>query len=71
MINRTKLEHILEYARQQRRFGQLCKILPGDMVEIVEIAMRKAGNYPVTPDGWISCSERMPDSTCRRNQYSN
>nr|DAU96385.1 MAG TPA: Protein of unknown function (DUF551) [Caudoviricetes sp.] len=49
MINRTKLEHILEYARQQRRFGQLCKILPEDMVEIVEIAMRKAGNSPVTP----------------------
>ncbi|MBS8491147.1 DUF551 domain-containing protein [Escherichia coli] len=23
-----------------------------------------AGNYPVTPDGWISCSERMPDSNC-------
>ncbi|HAH0368584.1 TPA: hypothetical protein GF109_01880 [Escherichia coli] len=22
------------------------------------------GNYPVTPDGWISCSERMPDSNC-------
>ncbi|HFU4256866.1 TPA: DUF551 domain-containing protein [Escherichia coli] len=61
MINRTKLEHILEYARQQRRFGQHCKIPPGDMVEIVEIAMRKTGNYPVTPDGWISCSERMPD----------
>ncbi|EQA1370851.1 DUF551 domain-containing protein [Escherichia coli] len=60
MINRTKLEHILEYARQQRRFGQHCKIPPGDMVEIVEIAMRKTGNYPVTPDGWISCSERMP-----------
>ncbi|HAX3198593.1 TPA: DUF551 domain-containing protein [Escherichia albertii] len=60
MINRTKLEHILEYARQQRRFGQLCKILPGDMVEIVEIAMRKTGNSPVTPDSWISCSERMP-----------
>ncbi|EAC1462271.1 DUF551 domain-containing protein, partial [Escherichia coli] len=53
MINRTKLEHILEYARQQRRFGQHCKIPPGDMVEIVEIAMRKTGNYPVTPDGWI------------------
>lgn len=64
MINRTKLEHILEYARQQRRFGQHCKIPPGDMVEIVEIAMRKTGNYPVTPDGWISCSERMPDSNC-------
>ncbi|HEB1255834.1 TPA: DUF551 domain-containing protein [Escherichia albertii] len=61
MINRTKLEHILEYARKQRRFGQLCKILPGDMVEIVEIAMRKTGNSPVTPDGWISCSESMPE----------
>ncbi|EHV2509993.1 DUF551 domain-containing protein [Escherichia coli] len=22
----------------------------------------QGGNYPVTPDGWISCSERMPDS---------
>ena len=21
----------------------------------------EAGNYPVTPDGWISCSERMPE----------
>ena len=21
-----------------------------------------SGNYPVTPDGWISCSDRMPDS---------
>ncbi|EFB3645610.1 TPA: DUF551 domain-containing protein [Escherichia coli] len=61
MINRTKLEHILEYARQQKRFGQHCKIPPGDMVEIVEIAMRKAGNPPVIPDGWISCSERMPE----------
>ncbi|UHR05718.1 DUF551 domain-containing protein [Escherichia coli] len=22
----------------------------------------EAGNYPVIPDGWISCSERMPDN---------
>lgn len=22
-----------------------------------------AGNYPVTPDSWISCSERMPEET--------
>lgn len=22
-----------------------------------------SGNYPVTPDGWISCSERMPEET--------
>ncbi|HII2382998.1 TPA: hypothetical protein ACYZ33_000041 [Escherichia coli] len=59
MINRTKLEHILEYARQQRRFGQHCKIPPGDMVEIVEIAMRKTGNYPVTPDGWVMVPKRL------------
>ncbi len=49
MINRIKLEHILEYARQQRHIGQHCKIPPEDMVEIVEMAMRKAGNSPVTP----------------------
>ena len=49
MINRTKLEHILEYARQQKCIGQLCKIPPGDMVEIVEIAMRRTDNSPVTP----------------------
>ncbi|EFN4876648.1 hypothetical protein FQI58_13275 [Escherichia coli] len=59
MINRTKLEHILEYARQQKRFGQHCKIPPGDMVEIVEIAMRKAGNPPVTPDGWVMVPKRL------------
>lgn len=23
-----------------------------------------SGNSPVTPDGWISCSERMPDRNC-------
>lgn len=23
--------------------------------------IKERGNYPVTPDGWISCSERMPD----------
>ncbi|HAO0391882.1 TPA: hypothetical protein IGZ89_000745 [Escherichia coli] len=49
MINQTKLEYILEYARQQRHIGQHCKIPPGDMVEILEIAMRKTGNPPVTP----------------------
>ncbi|EIM2942584.1 DUF551 domain-containing protein [Escherichia coli] len=30
--------------------------------EACRAAMRKAGNSPVTPDGWISCSERMPDT---------
>ncbi|EFA4272501.1 DUF551 domain-containing protein [Escherichia coli O8] len=33
-----------------------------DRVEAVKAVLRRlAGNYPVTPDGWISCSERMPD----------
>ncbi|EHX1974757.1 DUF551 domain-containing protein [Escherichia coli] len=26
------------------------------------------GNSPVTPDGWISCSERMPDDRQEVNQ---
>jgi hypothetical protein len=39
MINRAKLEHILEYARQQRHIGLHCKVPPEDMVEIVEAAM--------------------------------
>ncbi|EFG3663293.1 hypothetical protein BOV25_000804 [Escherichia coli] len=59
MINRIKLEHILEYARQQKHTGQHCKIPPGDMVEIMEIAMRKAGNSPVTPDGWVMVPKKL------------
>ena len=39
MIDRAKLQHILEYARQQRHIGQHCKVPPEDMVEIVEMAM--------------------------------
>ncbi|EJL9378903.1 DUF551 domain-containing protein [Escherichia coli] len=34
-----------------------------DRIEAVKTVLRRlAGNSPVTPDGWISCSERMPDS---------
>ncbi|HBQ8570413.1 TPA: hypothetical protein L9A86_005135 [Klebsiella pneumoniae] len=37
MINRDKLKHILEYARQQQKFASpSCRIPPGDMVEIME-----------------------------------
>ncbi|MGP0829639.1 DUF551 domain-containing protein, partial [Escherichia coli] len=25
--------------------------------------IKEPGNSPVTPDGWISCSERMPEET--------
>ncbi|MEH3736644.1 DUF551 domain-containing protein [Escherichia coli] len=34
-----------------------------DRIEAVKAVLRRlAGNSPVTPDGWISCSERMPDT---------
>lgn len=34
-----------------------------DRIEAVKTVLRRlAGNYPVTPDGWISCSERMPEN---------
>ncbi|HDV2919425.1 TPA: DUF551 domain-containing protein [Escherichia coli] len=33
-----------------------------DRIDAIKAVLRRlAGNYPVTPDGWISCSERMPD----------
>ncbi|WP_423201223.1 DUF551 domain-containing protein [Escherichia albertii] len=33
-----------------------------DRVEAVKAVLRRlAGNYPVIPDGWISCSERTPN----------
>lgn len=52
MINRNKLEHILEYAKQQRHIGQSCKVPPEDMVEIME-RLLNAGNSQVIPDGYV------------------
>lgn len=52
MINRNKLEHILEYAKQQRHIGQYCKIPPEDMVEIME-RLLSACNSPAIPDGYV------------------
>ena len=37
--------------------GRQFNNLKGCFYEALKVAMR---NYPVTPDGWISCSERMP-----------
>ncbi|HCS6118339.1 TPA: DUF551 domain-containing protein [Escherichia coli] len=34
--------------------------LKGWFYEALKVAMR---NYPVTPDGWIRCSDRMPEDT--------
>lgn len=35
-----------------------------DRIEAVKAVLRRlAGNSPVIPDGWISCSDRMPEDT--------
>ncbi|HCD4105575.1 TPA: DUF551 domain-containing protein [Klebsiella pneumoniae] len=60
MINRDKLEHILEYARQQRHIGQSCKVPPEDMVEIME-RLLNAGNSPVIPDGYVMVPKEPTD----------
>ncbi len=39
--------------------GRQFNNLKGCFYKALKVAMR---NYPVTPDGWISCSERMPDT---------
>lgn len=52
MINRIKLEHILEYARQQRHTGQHCKIPPGDMVEIMENCHAQGWQFSGN-SGWL------------------
>ncbi|HCQ4380019.1 DUF551 domain-containing protein [Escherichia coli] len=33
-----------------------------EYVKLERLQNALSGNYPVTPDGWISCSERMPDT---------
>lgn len=38
--------------------GRQFNNLKGCFYEAFKVAMR---NYPVTPDGWISCSARMPE----------
>ncbi|QMF34517.1 DUF551 domain-containing protein [Escherichia fergusonii] len=40
--------------------GRQFNNLKGCFYEALKVAMR---NYPVTPDSWISCSERMPEDT--------
>lgn len=34
-----------------------------DRIEVVKAVLRRlAGNSPVTPDGWISCSDRIAET---------
>lgn len=60
MINRDKLEHILEYARQQRHIGQSCKVPPEDMVEIME-RLLSAGNSPAQSDCYPAQNHASPE----------
>ncbi|MDM2843279.1 DUF551 domain-containing protein [Citrobacter sp. Cpo090] len=34
-----------------------------DAYSVISAAMLQAGNFPVTPDGWIPVSERMPEGS--------
>ncbi|ELD1713510.1 DUF551 domain-containing protein [Escherichia coli] len=34
-----------------------------EYVKLERLRNALSGNYPVTPDGWISCSDRMPEDT--------
>lgn len=61
MINRNKLEHILEYAKQQRHIGQSCKVPPEDMVEIME-RLLSACNSPAIPDGYVMVPDDLKEA---------
>ncbi|MEG6249522.1 hypothetical protein UXO05_02775 [Enterobacter ludwigii] len=59
MINRAKLEHILEYAKQQRHIGLHCKVPAEDMVKIVEMAMLQGADASLTNEGNITDNAEM------------
>ncbi|MES0320303.1 DUF551 domain-containing protein [Citrobacter sedlakii] len=55
---------------QQNKYTTAAKQMLGVMAESAwkagrRAAMLQAGNSPVIPDGWISCSERMPEEIGR------
>ncbi|HBT4563362.1 hypothetical protein [Klebsiella pneumoniae] len=66
MINRDKLEHILEYAKQQRYIGQSCKVPPEDMVEIME-RLLSACNSPAIPDGYVMVPKEPTEAMMLHN----
>ncbi|HBB6759483.1 TPA: DUF551 domain-containing protein [Citrobacter amalonaticus] len=51
---------------QQNNYTTSAKQMLGTMAEFAFRAGREsatqAGNSPVIPDGWVACSERMPDN---------
>ncbi|HGU6432646.1 TPA: ead/Ea22-like family protein [Escherichia coli] len=48
----------VEREAAKKRIAELEAELVSQTYKLNELS----GNYPVTPDGWISCSERMPDT---------
>lgn len=60
--NIREIEHIMDSCRAtmlQDNQRDLSQPVDPQVAEYEQI-MLQAGNYPVIPDGWISCSERMP-----------
>ncbi|MFG1134245.1 DUF551 domain-containing protein [Salmonella enterica] len=47
---------------QYKRRGNACSAAMLQAGTLTNEGTKQAGNSPVTPDGWISCSERMPDN---------
>nr|WP_269217184.1 ead/Ea22-like family protein [Escherichia coli] len=56
----TVLALLGELEAAKKRIAELEAELVSQTYKLNELS----GNSPVTPDGWISCSERMPDSNC-------
>ncbi|WP_112909989.1 DUF551 domain-containing protein [Escherichia coli] len=54
----TVLELLDELEAAKKRIAELEAELVSQTYKLNELS----GNSPVTPDGWISCSERMPDT---------
>ncbi|HFH0500510.1 TPA: DUF551 domain-containing protein, partial [Salmonella enterica subsp. enterica serovar Onderstepoort] len=54
------LEEACRAAMLQANQRDLSQPVDPQVAEYEQI-MLQAGNYPVIPDGWISCSERMPE----------
>ncbi|EFG7940284.1 TPA: ead/Ea22-like family protein [Escherichia coli] len=54
----TVLALLGELEAAKKRIAELEAELVSQTYKLNELS----GNSPVTPDGWISCSERMPDS---------
>ena len=60
----TVLALLGELETAKKRIAELEAELVSQTYKLNELS----GNSPVTPDGWISCSERMPDDRQEVNQ---